>query len=416
MDARQQRGLEIANKAKIKRRGDLWLVPSTSSSERYTVDMDSDKPHCSCADYEFRRSACKHIYAVQFFVKSTETTETKDGETIVTETVTIKKRVTYKQEWPAYNKAQTREKSEFLALLYALCQNIQEPVQTFGRPRLPLGDIIFAAVFRTYSTLSGRRFTSDLRDALAKGYLSKMPSYNSIFDYLKMESLTPYLKHLITESSMPLKSVETNFAVDSSGFGAPQVKWHDVKYGQGSDREQWIKLHLMCGTSTHIVTSVEVSDGYQYDYPYYKPLVDKTAQSGFKMSEISADKGYIGDSNLLATVRHGAVPYIPFKSNAVEQSKVNPKSAVWVKMYHYYNLRRDDFLEHYHRRSNVETVFSMIKTKFGQRLKCKTPVAQINEALCKVLAHNLCCVIKSVYELNINASFRTENESVQKVS
>jgi transposase len=121
------------------------------------------------------------------------------------------------------------------------------------------------------------------------------------------------------------------------------------------------KLHLMCGTSTHIVTSVEVSDGYQYDYPYYKPLVDKTAQSGFKMSEISADKGYIGDSNLLATVRHGAVPYIPFKSNAVEQSKVNPKSAVWVKMYHYYNLRRDDFLEHYHRRSNVETVFSMIK-------------------------------------------------------
>jgi hypothetical protein len=150
------------------------------------------------------------------------------------------KRVTYKQEWPAYNKAQTREKSEFLALLYALCQNIQEPVQTFGRPRLPLGDIIFAAVFRTYSTLSGRRFTSDLRDALAKGYLSKMPSYNSIFDYLKMESLTPYLKHLITESSMPLKSVETNFAVDSSGFGAPQVKWHDVKYGQGSDREQWI--------------------------------------------------------------------------------------------------------------------------------------------------------------------------------
>lgn len=300
-------------------------------------------------------------------------------------------------------------------MLYAFCQNIEEPIQTFGRPRLPLADIIFAAVFRTYSTISGRRFTSDLRDALAKSYLSKMPSYNSIFDYLNMESLTPYLKHLITESSMPLKSVETNFAVDSSGFGAPQVKWHDVKYGQDSDREQWIKLHLMCGTSTHIVTSVEVSDGYQHDYPYYKPLVDKTAQSGFKMKEVSADKRYIGDSNLLATARHGAVPYIPFKSNAVEQSKVNSKSAVWVKMYHYYNLRRDEFLEHYHRRSNVETVFAMIKAKFGQRLKCKTPVAQINEALCKVLAHNLCCVIKSIYGLNINASFRTENAVVQKV-
>jgi transposase len=299
-----------------------------------------------------------------------------------------------------------------LALLFALCQSIDEPVQTFGRPRLLLADVIFGIVFRTYSTLSGRRFMSDLREAKARGYLSKLPSYNSLFDYLQMESLTPYLKHLITLSSMPLKSVETNFAVDSSGFGAPQVKWHDVKYGQDDNREQWIKLHLMCGTSTHIVTSVEVSDGYQHDYPFYKPLVDRTAQAGFKMNEVSADKGYIGDSNLLATVRHGAVPFIPFKTNAKEQSKVNPKSDVWVKMYHYYNLKRDEFLAHYHRRSNVETTFAMIKAKFGQRLRCKTPVAQINEALCKVLAHNLCCVIQSVHELNINASFRERSQAV----
>jgi hypothetical protein len=119
-----------------------------------------------------------------------------------------------------------------------------------------------------------------------------------------------------------------------------------------------------------------------------------------------------GDGNLLATTRHGATPYISFKSNSVEQSKANPKSSVWVKMYHYYNLRRDEFLDHYHKRSNVETVFSMIKSKFGQRLRCKTPTAQINEALCKVLAHNLCCVIQSVHELNINASFREKSQAV----
>ena len=38
--------------------------------------------------------------------------------------------------------------------------------------------------------------------------------YNSIFDYLKMESLTPYLKQLIAESALPLKSIETDFAID----------------------------------------------------------------------------------------------------------------------------------------------------------------------------------------------------------
>jgi len=62
----------------------------------------------------------------------------------------------------------------------------------------------------------------------------------------------------------------------------------------------------------------------------------------------------------------------------------------------------------YHKRSNVESTFSMIKAKFGDRLRSKTKTAQINEALCKVLAHNLCCLIQSVYELGIEPSFWQE--------
>ena len=58
-----------------------------------------------------------------------------------------------------------------------------------------------------------------------------------------------------------------------------------------------------------------------------------------------------------------------------------------------------------HKRSNVETTFQMIKSKFGQRLRSKTLTAQINEALCKVLCHNLCVVIQSVHELGIETEF-----------
>jgi hypothetical protein len=43
--------------------------------------------------------------------------------------------------------------------------------------------------------------------------------------------------------------------------------------------------------------------------------------------------------------------------------------------------------------------------KFGERLRCKTETAQINEALCKVLCHNLCCVIQSMYELGVDPTF-----------
>lgn len=53
------------------------------------------------------------------------------------------KRKTYPQRWREYNLAQTREKAHFEVLLYDLCRGVDTPVQTMGRPRHDLGDIIF---------------------------------------------------------------------------------------------------------------------------------------------------------------------------------------------------------------------------------------------------------------------------------
>jgi transposase len=201
---------------------------------------------------------------------------------------------------------------------------------------------------------------------------------------------------------LPLKSIETDFAVDSSGFSTTSyVRWFDVKYGKDEDWHDWIKMHLMCGTSTHIVTSVELSRAKAHDSPYYKPLVDATAKSGFNMQEISADKGYISADNLHTTIAHGAMPYIPFKSNV----NIKRGDDLWKKLFHFYSFKRAEFLMHYHKRSNVETTFSMIKAKFGEKLRCKTETAQINEALCKLLCHNLCVVVQSMYELGVDPTF-----------
>jgi hypothetical protein len=53
--------------------------------------------------------------------------------------------------------------------------------------------------------------------------------------------------------------------------------------------------------------------------------------------------------------------------------------------------------------------FSMIKAKFGEKLRSKTHAAQVNEVLCKVLCHNLCCLIQSIYELGVEPEFWTES-------
>src|SRR5919202_3329625 len=121
--------------------------------------------------------------------------------------------------WTAYNAAQVEEKTCFAELLADLCSGIPEPPQAFGRPRLPLSDVVFCATYKVYSTVSARRCMSDLQDARDKGYISKVPHYNSIFNYFEMPELTPPLEELIVESSLPLKAVESDFAVDASGFG-----------------------------------------------------------------------------------------------------------------------------------------------------------------------------------------------------
>lgn len=159
-------------------------------------------------------------------------------------------------------------------------------------------------------------------------------------------------------------------------------------------------------SKTNIVTGIEITDSHAGDSRQFEGLVNTSARN-FAMSQVSADKAYLSSDNL-QTLTHNAMPFIPFKSNSVAESKSNPNNALWKRMFHFYSYNQERFMESYHKRSNVETTFSMIKAKFGDRLRSKTQTAQINEALCKVLAHNLCCLIQSIYELGIEPTFWEE--------
>ena len=97
------------------------------------------------------------------------------------------------------------------------------------------------------------------------------------------------------------------------------------------------------------------------------------------------------------------------RRDAVYRVQVKPfrgsGGGTWSKMYHYFQFRRDEFLQHYHKRSNVESTFSMMKRKFRDSLRSKTDVAMVNEVLCKVLCHNLVVLIHETHELGIDPVF-----------
>jgi len=411
MDGRERRGLEILMQqhTKIRRTTAGWFVPSQSGYGKYAVTITADRQTCTCPDHEVTGQRCKHIWCVEHVLQQTFHFE---GEQ-VTETLRVTKtvRTTYPQRWREYNAAQTGEKAEFLTLLRDLCGGIADaqPARP-GRPRLPLSDVIFSAVFKVYSTLSGRRFMTDLRDAHARGMLTKVPHYNSIFNYLESADLTPVLYDLIARSSLPLRAVERDFAVDSTGFSTSKfTRWFDQKYGKEQARHDWVKVHVMSGVKTNVVTAVEIQDKNAADSPQLPYLVETTAEN-FKIGDVSADRAYVGIENMHTIYAVGGEPFIAFK-----RSNTGASGGALEKAFHYFMYRREEFLQHYHKRSNVESTFSMIKRKFGDALRSKTPTAMVNEALCKLLCHNLVVLIHEAHELGVAPIFGGNGTAAQQL-
>ncbi len=117
-----------------------------------------------------------------------------------------------------------------------------------------------------------------------------------------------------------------------------------------------------------------------------------------------ADKAYGSRANVDLTARLGAEPIIPLRVRAKLDSAHAKASPARRKLYHLYQYRQDEFLAHYHGRSNAESTFSAVKRVFGDTLRSKTFAAQRNELLLKVIAHNIVCVVHSIFDLGVSVS------------
>ena len=400
---RKTKGLQIAQTATIHEGIDGWIVPSQSSNKKYFVRKDAEMT-CSCPDCKSRGVKCKHAFAVEYYLQ--KITRNKDGA------IEIKThRLTYPQAWHAYNQAQTNEVNMFDKLLRDLVECVEEPEQRegAGRPALSLRGQLFCSTQKVYSQLSSRRAKSLFNNAKEKGLLDKSPHSNAVNKFLNREDITPILHRLITLSAAPLKSVETKFATDSSGFRTTKFnEYNNERYEDKKRHHDWIKAHICCGVKTNIITSAIITKNEgkgTADSPQFIPLAQTTADNGFNISEMSADKAYNSIANYNTIQELGGTAYIPFKSNITATVWSGNRGKMWRKMFHYYQLNQEEFLNHYHARSNAESTINMLKAKFGDSVKSKNWIAQQNELLAKILCHNIVVVIHEMYELGIEAKF-----------
>ncbi|HUS74918.1 MAG TPA: transposase [Methanothrix sp.] len=393
-DMREERGKAIAENGNVKKvNNNSFKVKSQSGKGAYEVKATQNGITCTCPDFVYRGGKCKHIQATRYYLEIEK--DTPEG------TVTEKVHLTYSQAWNAYNEAQKAEVKLFDELLKDLVKAIPEPKQTKGRPRLSLQETVFCVIQKVYSQLSSRRAYSLFENAVERGQIDHAPRFNAPSDFFNKPETTAILQKLVMLSALPVAGIEVDFAVDSTGFRTTQFNaYTGAKYGQKKEH-QWVKAHLCAGVKTNVVAAVAITEANGGDSPQFGPLIKKTA-NGFTINEVTADMAYSSRNNLDTVKSVGGKAYIPFKKNATGKTK---GSALWSKMYHYFKLNRDEFMEHYHKRSNIEATNAAIKRKFGETLKSKNPVAQVNELLAKIIAYNLTVVIHEMYENGIQPEF-----------
>ncbi len=410
MNPREERGLIIAATCRLNLLSDgTWLVPSQSHKDgaaTYVVNLD--KKTCTCPDHIEGGHTCKHYFAALIVHKRDVL---PDGTVIETESVTLTKKTVYKQDWPKYNLAQSREKSRLRVLLHDLCRPLPERPRPEGasgwKPHVP-SDAVFAMVYKVYCGFSARRFSTDLLEAHEMGFTSRTIPGMKVTAFMEDPYYTPILKNLIGYSARPLRSVETKFAIDSSGFASSRYeKWYDKKYKVTKTRCQWVKCHIASGVKTNVVTAVRILDKDAADCPQFIPLTKET-KTHFVIGEMSADKAYASLENFEAIAECGGQAYIAFKSNTT-----GAIGGAFEKAFHVFMANQEEYMARYHQRSNVESTFSAIKRKHGDSVMSKNPVAQVNEVLCKILCHNLTCLIQEQETLGIVPIFWKDEEPAE---
>jgi transposase len=177
-----------------------------------------------------------------------------------------------------------------------------------------------------------------------------------------------------------------NIAVDSSGFShSTGGEWVFVRF-QKRRRRRFHALHNAVDTDTLMIHATRVRTTPGGDPRFMVPLMRRVSKKD--LETVYGDKAYISRRNVQFIHDLGAYPAIEPKSS----SSVNSRGHWgYGQMMREYRADPEEWkrVHEYGRRSLVETVFSMMKVRYGENLSSRGGMERRRELLIKVVLHNI---------------------------
>ncbi len=295
------------------------------------------------------------------------------------------------------------EKSDFVAVLNEFIDNIDFEQEYFcGRPGIDLRDILKCLLVMSYYGMSYRRSLSDMQDMFQKGFISFAPKRSTIAKYMLDKEIKEILKVLIPLSARTFMDIEDTILVDSSWWGKSLPLSGRHKRHVNSKRsyfplDRTRKLHVMCFLKTQIIACVRVSAGTINDHSFFDEMIKEVIDNGFNVKRLIGDAGYSGKRHtaLLEDLNIKEV-FIDFKKNATFKK---PRSFLWKERLKLYRENPEVWHESYRFRVIIENLFSSMKRKGKNYIRCRKPDSQDVELLLKAMVHNLIIIAKFVDSL-----------------
>ena len=181
-------------------------------------------------------------------------------------------------------------------------------------------------------------------------------------------------------------------AIDSTGLECSAASGYFVRR-RSRVAEPWKtvvyhhypKLGLVCGTDDHFIFASHAGRGPRPDVDEFRPLVAEALRI-VRLSQMTADAGYDSEPNhCFARDQHGLRTIIPAKHGRPTDK---PPTG------HYRRLMKSRFdRQAYRRRSQVETVISMIKRRQGAHVRGRSYHSQCRDLRLLVLTHNVMILV-----------------------
>ncbi len=311
-----------------------------------------------------------------------------------------------RQPGPEKNEVERGEFWRLLVLLRELVRTVDEPPRRTGHEHLPVADMLFIMITKVFFCFSSKDHCALLELLHPDLWAGPIPHPNSITNYMRMKWLRPILEGLVGRSSQPIVDyVGYYFSIDSTPVLTPGYYISkNRKTGKLYERRQWIRLHLLGEGATGIVTAARADSRRVAEQKYFEPLLRETLGLGFKVMGISGDKNYCTKANTRLARELGVTPFLTVKKNAVKSKKGTDEA--WDENYDRAKSADPDVRRVFHRRSRIESINSVVKGKYEEFVLSTSEVGQYNEALCKVICHNLIVLIRYTRKLGLTPQFR----------